>query len=486
MLHKRQRQFEDTWDNFADAVRTGTQTDTDRAAKISTLRVPDKNENEQILTAMSRSRAKGGTMPSNALDHPNNIDTCHASSQKMESRSLKATKMSSKSARSPIAQLGQDHALAAATYGVATKKKGIKGKKPKAIKHLVDAQTGSTVIPSNMGTSIPGPLLRRAVSSTVQNEVQQEMERQKKGESRSLTLMDDFHEAYDAPIPGSRASSRMGTGSGTLSKSMSASSVNRGGSNRVASRQSGSAPKVSTMKKKRGLGLADVGGSRSAISSNTIDWVSAAGNDNHLTTAIVGKRVPPGESYLIDIPHGLRDSIENLVHAACIRVFSPDVFQAGSDGHDAYQVYLNMAPGLAKIRYETEAYKWGQGCVDMLKAKGCTRIDDILPISKFMMLVQDKEECPVLLSKTCIDIINSLKKTQSVVLGYTHKESKSHNQMLMEGTGSIHQIIAIKRLGEQEDRRKAILAGGMYYYYCVQNITNQHSTDLAHDKWEML
>jgi hypothetical protein len=52
--------------------------------------------------------------------------------------------------------------------------------------------------PSSMGleTAIPGPLLRRAVTATVQDGVRREMAREKLGQSRSLKLTEEFRDVY--------------------------------------------------------------------------------------------------------------------------------------------------------------------------------------------------------------------------------------------------------------------------------------------------
>jgi hypothetical protein len=70
-------------------------------------------------------------------------------------------------------------------------------------------------------------------------------------------------------------------------------------------------------------------------------------------------KIEPGETLLLDIPRGMQDTIENLLHAAAIRCYVPEFFPSHTP-HTAYQIYLQLPKGLSKMRYEAEAWKWSQ------------------------------------------------------------------------------------------------------------------------------
>jgi hypothetical protein len=44
---------------------------------------------------------------------------------------------------------------------------------------------------------------------------------------------------------------------------------------------------------------------------------------------------------------------------------------------ESYQLYLKMPSGLAKIRYESEAYKWCAGSINQLRLMGIVKIKSI-------------------------------------------------------------------------------------------------------------
>ena len=52
--------------------------------------------------------------------------------------------------------------------------------------------------------------------------------------------------------------------------------------------------------------------------------------------------------------------------------------------------------GLAKIRYESEAYKWCAGSINQLRLMGIVKIKDGLPLSKFIMYLRTVKTPPAL------------------------------------------------------------------------------------------
>lgn len=232
--------------------------------------------------------------------------------------------------------------------------------------------------------------------------------------------------------------------------------------------------KPSGKKKKRvgidGKHIADVG----RIDAAQSDWMATSGVISSNTDGALNKNtsastigtefaVEPGISLLIDIPQGLNDTIERLMHAAALRCYVPDFFQGVSapdmteldtstedlenvseeqlqvlltarrrqnvetnvnaNADYAYQMYLKMPFGLAKMRYEVLCKKWSQGPINRLRLKGLSFLADVMPVSKFVMCMKSVETPRVLLNK-CVDIYYELKKMgKDTVLGKTDTAS---------------------------------------------------------------
>jgi hypothetical protein len=237
--------------------------------------------------------------------------------------------------------------------------------------------------------------------------------------------------------------------------------------------------KTGKRKKKRvglkGEILEDVG----RMDASHSDWLTAAVNSGggpgssaqHSITA------ETGTSLLIDVPQGINDTIERLMHAAALRCYVPDFFQGVSgmpdhspaeDGADAvldslddastdetkveqlllqrkqrqqenpnsnadyaYGMYLKMPFGLAKMRYELQCKKYAQGPINRLRLRGLSYLADVHPISKFIMCLRSVETPRVLLNK-CVDVyleLRAIGKAAPVGAIDRASESKFHRSV---------------------------------------------------------
>lgn len=234
--------------------------------------------------------------------------------------------------------------------------------------------------------------------------------------------------------------------------------------------------KTSKRKKKRvglkGEVIEDVG----RMDASHSDWLTASANISHDTGNSSsgsggkgGQTAETGTSLLIDVPQGINDTIERLMHAAALRCYVPDFFQGvqmpdhscTEDGVEAildslgdasidetkveqillqrkrrqqenpnanadyaYAMYLKMPFGLAKMRYELQCKQYAQGPINRLKMRGLTYLADVQPVSKFMVCLRSVETPRVLLNK-CIDVYWELRAMGSAApLGTIDRDSE--------------------------------------------------------------
>ena len=149
----------------------------------------------------------------------------------------------------------------------------------------------------------------------------------------------------------------------------------------------------------------------------------------------------PGESYLLDIPKGVEDSIERLMRAAALRIYKPEFFDG--DYNQAYKTYLQLPNGLPKIRYEAEAWRACQGYINKLRNKGFKEINDILPFSKFGLFLKGVETPPDLISK-CSEIVRELIAMDNAIKGTGHKHSMDQTGLVTGGVGTVRQVLDAK------------------------------------------
>lgn len=290
---------------------------------------------------------------------------------------------------------------------------------------------------SKLDSGLQGPLLRRAVTATVQQGVNKELDRIKKGESRSAKLVQDIRNVYGG---NSSVKSSASIASGKSSNSMRKVSADGSGAlNESEIRLQLKLKRKNTANQIKGK-----------ISASSSDWTSHASNDQPSGSQAESSHVDlhqpsPGEYLLLDIPLGLEDTIERLMKAAAIRCYIPEFFTSGgekeTDAAYAYSVYLKMPQGLAKMRYEQEAWKWAQGHINQLKIKGLKHISDLLPMTRFRNYLSSVNT-PVILINKCVDLYWELKHMGTSVAGMSHPTTDSALKKIKEGEVPISQEIA--------------------------------------------
>ena len=171
---------------------------------------------------------------------------------------------------------------------------------------------------------------------------------------------------------------------------------------------------------------------------------ASPGADAHKTKSVKGKTLTQdttrlyGTSLLVDVPDGLDDSVAHLLRAAALRCYVPSFYhspsthsgpgtaegtvestsstgvtagersQVGKEvGTGAYEMYLQLPFGLAKVKYEQEARAWCEEYIQQLSSLNITTISDLLPLEKGHMILTDLELPPPLLDMTML-LINDL------------------------------------------------------------------------------
>lgn len=261
----------------------------------------------------------------------------------------------------------------------------------------------SSTLKSNKRLGIPGTLLRRAVSSTVQDGVDKELHRLKSSTSKSVKLSEDIREVYGKRV-----------GKFSVLEEVP----------RHTSKHNVRVKQISSV-------------------SQTTDWLSNALSADSLSTnpKMSSGIIASGESLLLDIPRGLDDTLERLLRAAALRCFVPNFFQ-GKDLTEAYQIYLKLPSGLAKMRYEQEAFEFVRDPVRLLFHKSLKYIKDALPVSKLIMFLRSVDT-PSILIETTIEIVESLKRIgEGVPLGYTHIPTVAQSKDIVKGKLSLQDTLA--------------------------------------------
>jgi len=301
---------------------------------------------------------------------------------------------------------------------------------------------------STAGSSVPGPLMRKAISNSVNVAVTEQLNKLVNDEFRSRKLVKDFRDVY-APLSNS-------------AQSASLSLINK------SNASDGKRPD----KKKHRVGIdgkpiINMG----KIGASHSDWMG------HSIQNAQGESIPtsagPGESLILDIPNGLDDTIERLMYAAAIRCYVPDFFRGvvpvstnddlnaeleddlddetyaakaklrrqkiqanpNDDPSYAYKMYLQMPLGLAKMRYEQQCRKWSQGAINKLRVKGLKYLSDVYPLSKFVMCMKSVDT-PRPLMNQCIDIFLELKNIgkQSLHGGTDQKSISKINRSIQKNS----------------------------------------------------
>ena len=312
-------------------------------------------------------------------------------------------------------------------------------------KGLQTDATGRPLSPSRAGESIPGPMLRRAVSATIQDGVSREMRAQSRGGGVDA-------ERKSGASAKSTASSKKQT-SGTAA----------GGSKKGASGKKGSmkGKKVPSKGRKSKSMTAEEEQEKGKTYATTTDWAWAQATGTEAAEEKKKKEIVRephiGESLLVDIPKGIDDTMERLIHAASLKCFIPE-FSNCETSEEAYELYLQLPPGLAKMRYEVEARRWTQPAINKLRVKGVVNIKDALPMNKFKQYV-DSVSLPVDVQLLSAKWVRILKDMGPLVHGKPHAATAEAQKQLKSGKGTVGQLakVSLKHkktsaiLGAQEE-----------------------------------
>lgn len=295
--------------------------------------------------------------------------------------------------------------------------------------------------------SIPGPLMRKALSNSLNVAVADQLNKLVNNEYRSKQLVKNFRDVYEPTISSTQDSSTK------TSKSSKLKPIDN-------NKQVIEAVKHMTKKKKRlgldGKPIIDIG----KINATQSNWMNSNFIDSSANQENTSQSI--GESLLLDIPNGLDDNIERLMHAAALRCYVPDFFKGVApleideennllddnldeevyaaraklrkarmkanpniDPSYAYQMYLKLPMGLAKMRYELQCKKWSQGSINKLRVKGLNYLSDVFPLSKFIMCMKSVDT-PILLMNTCVDLYLELRSIgKTALMGKIDKKSLS-------------------------------------------------------------
>ena len=179
---------------------------------------------------------------------------------------------------------------------------------------------------------------------------------------------------------------RLGKIDGVFKKQTSGTAA--GGGKKGASGKKGSmkGKKVPSKGKKSKIMTAEEEQEKGKTYATTTDWAWAQATGTEAAEEKKKKEIVRephiGESLLVDIPKGIDDTMERLIHAASLKCFIPE-FSNCETSEEAYELYLQLPPGLAKMRYEVEARRWTQPAINKLRVKGVVNIKDALPMNKF-------------------------------------------------------------------------------------------------------
>lgn len=311
--------------------------------------------------------------------------------------------------------------------------------------------SGRPLSPSKGGESIPGPMLRRAVSATIQDGVSREMRSQSRGGGE-----------LDKPV-GASSSVKSAKGNGSSKKSVGSTTSGK------KSTKSGKKPTKGSKNKKM---TAEEEQEKGKAYATTTDWAWAQATG---TEAAEGKKKKEivrqphiGESLLVDIPKGIDDTMERLIHAASLKCFIPE-FSNCETSEEAYELYLQLPPGLAKMRYEVEARRWTQPMINKLRVKGVVNISDAMPMNKFKQYI-DSVNLPVNVQLLTSKWVRILKDMGPLVHGKPHTATAEAQKNLKSGKGTVGQLTktslkhkktaAILGVDEKEEETSPARPGG--------------------------
>jgi hypothetical protein len=345
-------------------------------------------------------------------------------------------------------------------------------RRSRAVDTSVGANTSHAAGSTRIAKPVPGALLRRALTSTVQSGVDREMDKLKNSSSRTTQLTNEMKQVYDpvepttqalahpqlqtlgrsrgnkqTPTRGQMSASTTDWLTNAADEAISSQSLTRQlPTLQPAERLTGTnTPKRRCLSPKR----ADI--SSSAASRDFSDEHFGAGARSAANARISKGIQQLGESLLLDVPRGLEDTLEKLLRAAAIRCFVPTFFRTETQSNsqmkadEAFKIYQSLPLGLAKMRYEQEAWNWASGTIHKLFTKGLIYIKDTLPASKCHMFLKSCE-CPPLLLEKCLECLESLHSIGvSVSMGYTHKQTIEQAEKITGNSLSVHDEMQLYR-----------------------------------------
>lgn len=296
-------------------------------------------------------------------------------------------------------------------------------------KGLQTDATGRPLSPTRAGESIPGPMLRRAVSATVQDGVSREMRSQSRGGGGG-----ESERKGGASVKSTASSKKTGGTTGGSSK--------KGASGKKGSTKAG---KKAPSKGKNKKMTAEEEQEKGKAYATTTDWAWAQATGTEAAEEKKKKEIIQephiGESLLIDIPKGIDDTMERLIHAASLKCFIPE-FSNCETSEQAYDLYLQLPSGLAKMRYEVEARRWTQPMINKLRVKGVINIADALPMNKFKQYV-DSVALPVNVQLMTAKWVRILKDMGPLVHGKPHAATAEAQKQLKSGKGTVGQLAKV-------------------------------------------
>lgn len=244
---------------------------------------------------------------------------------------------------------------------------------------------------SSSSTAVAGPLLRRALSSTVAGQRRAADQRQRA--RPMLALIQQTYGTGGAPPP---ATAHAVTTAAAAAALPALKKV----------------PRTGRRRRPRAEAEGDT------LQACQADWLTSAG-----AQAAAAGRDADMDILLRDVPMGMDDSLERLLHAAALRCHVPDFFSSSSSSPSSlmtpYELYLQLPQGLAKMRYELECRRWAQGLVNQLRLQGISSIRQAAPLSRLVALLKDLNAAPPLVKKAA-DLFMDLKNMSKAAVAGRH------------------------------------------------------------------
>lgn len=272
VVKNREEEFNDAWDRFPAAVQSLKQTNTVVGSLI---------DDHKDLSKPSKKTS---------IDHKGNTQEAAAKSSLVTSMG-KESSANHKVKSGNSKEISEEEVVAAMNFTVDT--------------HY-----------SSNPDRIPGPLLRKALQTTVKVEVASQLNKIMQSSFHSRKLTQDIISVYGPESRTNKPSGKRGsTSSGPVKKQRTA--LDGKVTKQVGKVSANGADWLSSQNK--------------VLSENSQDNTS----ENEMESKVTGlsrlTEVQPGNTLLLDVPLGLEDSIERLLHAAALRCYIPDFFRGSTE-----------------------------------------------------------------------------------------------------------------------------------------------------------